>query len=129
MYVTRRKSTDQIEQVQFGSQCLIDVVDACCNDNKNVPNVAHFIWYGAQELGYFQFLTFMSLLRFMQPCLILIHGNAIPHGKYWDYFKSLTPNIIHVNRTRPVKIFGHSLAHREHASDLMRIEALQRKYL
>ena len=67
----------------------------------------------------------MSVLRFMKPCLILIHGDSVPYGKYWDYFVSISPNIILVNRTLLTHIFGNTLAFKEHGADVMRIEALK----
>lgn len=120
-------SARDIESVEFGNTCLADVIDACCKGKYVVPNVVHYIWYNDKDLGYIQFISFMSALRFMKPCLILIHGLYIPRGKYWDYFVSISPNIIHVVREKPTVIFGHKLAYEEHASDIMRIEALKRK--
>lgn len=120
-------STRDIESVEFGNTCLADVIDACCKGKYTVPNVVHYIWYSDKDLGYVQFVSFMSALRFMKPCLILIHGLYIPRGKYWDYFVSISPNIIHVVREKPTMIFGQKLAFEEHASDIMRIEALKRK--
>ena len=121
--------TDSIFEVPFGDKCLARVIDKCCKGNKPVPNVVHYIWYSQRELGFFQFVSFMSALRFMKPCLFLIHGDYLPYGKYWDYFVSISPNIIHVKRTRPTSVFGKKLAFEEHSSDIMRIEALKRKYI
>lgn len=121
------KSTRDIFQVEFGNTCLNDVIDNCCHGGQNVPNVVHYIWYADRELGYFQFISFMSALRFMKPCLFLLHGDYIPKGTYWDHFISISPNVIHVKREKPTSVFGHKLAFEEHASDVMRIEALMSK--
>ena len=120
--------TSNVYEIPFGDKCLVDVIDNCCKGDSDVPNVVHFIWYSKRELGFFQFISFMSALRFMKPCLFLLHGDYLPYGKYWDYFISISPNIIHVKRTRPDTVFGKKLAFEEHASDIMRIEALKSKY-
>lgn len=118
-------STRDITSVEFGNLCLSEVIDNCCKGKQAVPNVVHYIWYADKDLGYFQFISFMSALRFMKPCLFLIHGMYIPRGKYWNYFVSISPNIIHVVREKPTIVFGQKLAYEEHASDIMRIEALK----
>lgn len=127
LVTSNTKSTRDIQQVEFGNECLRDVIDNCCRGKHVVPNVVHYIWYADKELGYFQFISFMSALRFMKPCLVLIHGPFIPRGKYWNYFVSISPNVIHVKREKPTEIFGQKLAYPEHASDIMRIEALKGK--
>ena len=122
--------TDDIFQVSFGSKCLADVIDNCCNKDKlPVPNVVHYVWCKKQTLGFFQFLSFISVLRFINPCLILFHGNALPYGSYWDFFVSVYPNIIHVTRSCPAAGLGHRLEYFEHGSDVMRIEALMCKFI
>ena len=122
--VTHTTSTHDVDEVEFGNKCLNDVIQRCCLGDQQVPNVVHYIWYSDKELGYFQFLSFMSALRFMKPCLFLIHGNYLPKGEYWDHFISVSPNVIHVKRSKPKSVFGHKLSYEEHASDVMRIEAL-----
>lgn len=122
------ESAQDIHQVEFGDSCLNDVIQNCCLGDQKVPNVVHYIWYADRELGFFQFLSFMSALRFMKPCLFLIHGDYIPRGTYWEHFISISPNVIHVKRSKPKTVFGQTLAFEEHASDVMRIEALISKY-
>lgn len=129
LVTSQTTSPRDITSVEFGNVCLSDVIDNCCTGKQAVPNVVHYIWYSDKDLGYFQFVSFMSALRFMKPCLILIHGMYIPRGKYWNYFVSISPNIIHVVREKPKMVFGHKLAYEEHASDIMRIEALKSKFL
>ena len=120
--------TDDIFQVSFGSKCLADIIDSCCNTDKLlVPNVVHYVWCKRQKLGFFQFLSFISVLRFIKPCMILFHGDSLPYGDYWDYFVSVYPQVVHVNRSCPPGGKGHRLGFFEHASDVMRIEALMCK--
>lgn len=121
---TTAKSPRDVYETKFGDPCLVNVIDNCCLGGQKVPNVVHYIWYADKELGFFQFLSFMSALRFMKPCLFLLHGDYIPKGKYWNHFISISPNVIHVRRKKPTSVFGQKLAYEEHASDIMRIEAL-----
>lgn len=102
--------TDDVFQVSFGSKCLADVIDNCCNTEKlRVPNVVHYMWCKRQELGFFQFLSFLSVLWFIKPCMILYHGDSLPYGYYWDYFVSVYPHVIHVKRNCPLGGKGHRL--------------------
>lgn len=128
LLTSQTTSPRDITSVEFGNVCLSEAIDNCCTGKQAVPNVVHYIWYSDKDLGYFQFISFMSALRFMKPCLILIHGMYIPRGKYWNYFVSISPNIIHVVREKPKMVFGHKLAYEEHASDIMRIEALKSEW-
>ncbi|XP_045208772.2 uncharacterized protein LOC123560671 [Mercenaria mercenaria] len=117
-------NSDDIFDLNFGDKCLSNFVENCCVDENPVPNVVHYVWYGGKQLGFFNFLSLMSVLRFKKPCAILIHGPTLPHGPYWEYFLHMSPNIIHVYRERPEVIFRHTLRFKEHSSDVMRIEAL-----
>ena len=118
-------SSSDVMTVPFGDSCLLKVIESCCHDQNSVPNVLHYVWYGRKELGYFHFLSFMSGLRFMKPCLILIHGEHLPYGPYWDYFIQLSPNVVHVQRKRIEVVYNKKLSFPEHGADVMRIEALQ----
>ncbi len=121
-------SSNDIYTVNFGDKCLGKFLESCCDGIGKAPNVIHHIWYADNELKYFHFLSLMSALRFVKPCVFLIHGGYVPKGKYWDYFISIAPNVIHVYRERPTSIFGHQLKFPEHGSDVMRIEALIGKF-
>ena len=123
--ISSTTSSSDVMVVPFGDSCLRKVIESCCHDENSVPNVLHYVWYGAQEIGYFHFLSFMSGLRFMKPCLILIHGKHLPYGPYWDYFIQLSPNVIHVQRKRIEVVYGKRLSFPEHGADVMRIEAIQ----
>ena len=127
--ITQTYSNDgNIFEISFGDSCLIDVIDLCCKDSFVVPNVVHYVWFGSQPMNFFHFLSFMSAVKFIKPCLILIHGTFVPYGIYWDYFLSVYSNVIHVRRSRPTTVGRNKLAYVRHGSDVMRIEALQGGY-
>ena len=114
-------SSQDIFSVQPEDDCLTKFIDSCCTGNDSVPNVIHYIWYSDKEMSYFFFLSFMSALRFVKPCLFVIHGDLLPRGRYWDYCVSQAPNIIHVKRNRTTRIFNQDVPYFEFSSDVMRI--------
>ena len=123
------ESSADIFSIPFKNNCLINVIDSCCFDGRKVPNVVHYIWFNDHPMTFFHFLSFISVVKFVKPCLILIHGSFLPHGAYWDYFVHVFPNIIHVQRNLTTTIGGTKLAYPEHGSDIMRIQALSGKSL
>ena len=121
--------TDDIFQVKFGDYCLRNFIEnRCREENRVVPNVVHYVWCKKQALGFFQFLSFMSVLRFIRPCLLLLHGDYLPFGKYWNYFVGIYPNLVHVKRECPAAGNKQFYGYFEHGTDVMRIEALLGKF-
>lgn len=55
-------STD-VFTVNFRDSCLGSFIQRCCTDDNPVPNVVHLVWFGKNELKFFNFLTLMSVLR------------------------------------------------------------------
>ena len=123
----RTNSSADIFTIPFRDNCLIQFIDSCCLNGRPVPNVVHYVWYSNSSMDFFHFLSFISVVRFVKPCLILIHGPFLPHGTYWDYFVHVFTNIIHVKRNHPTAVGGNKLAYPEHGSDVMRIQALDGK--
>ena len=118
------KSAD-IFTVPFNNKCLLNFIDSCCLNGRTVPNVVHYIWFSHNDMDFFHFLSFISAVKFVKPCLILIHGPYRPYGVYWHYFLHVFPNVIHVHRNLTRTVKGNKLAYAEHGSDVMRIEALE----
>ena len=117
-------SSADIFTIPFRDKCLINFIDSCCLNGRPVPNVVHYVWYSNSSMDFFHFLSFISAVKFVKPCLILIHGPFRPHGAYWDYFVHVFPNTIHVIRNHTTTVGDNKLAYPEHGSDVMRIEAL-----
>ena len=118
-------SSKDIFEIPFGDKCLIDVINKYCTEGNRVPNIVHYVWYSKTSMDFLHFLSFISVIKFVSPCLILIHGPYLPYGLYWEYFVRVYPRIIHVKRKPPRKAGSRFLAFPEHGSDMMRIEALQ----
>ncbi|KAL4224959.1 hypothetical protein ACF0H5_015655 [Mactra antiquata] len=105
-----------------GNPCLNSYIRACCGSNR-IPNVAHYVWYKRGEMSFIAFLSMLSVVRFVRPCVILIHGE-LPYGRYWDAITYFYPNFVHIKRDIPTHVFGTKLTHTSHPSDIMRIETL-----
>ena len=129
IYMSKENAPVTTIPIPFGSTCLHDVVHNCCNrKGETIPNVVHYVFCGKRELGFYTFLSFMSVVRFIRPCMILIHGDKLPFGHYWNYFISIYSNVVHVKRDCFFGGSGHRLGYFEHGTDLMRIEALLGKF-
>ena len=113
-----------IEVVTLKDNCLAEFTNSCCNDYKGIPNIVHYVWYFKKEMKFYMFLSLLSIIRYVRPCLILFHGEFLPYGKYWDYIIRIYPNVLHIKRPRPLYIFGKKISYHEHSGDIMRLEAL-----
>lgn len=120
----RAKVNKDIQAVDFGDECLLRFIETCCYDSLSVPNVVHYVWYQKIRFTFFEYVSIYSVIRFVRPCAILIHGDRLPVGVYWDHIRTIFPNIIHVKRNPPSTVGGKDLGFPEHAGDIMRIEAL-----
>ncbi|KAL4235990.1 hypothetical protein ACF0H5_004378 [Mactra antiquata] len=116
-------NSGEVQEMEFGDQCLNRYIQKCCLGEQRVPNVVHYVWYKRGELSFVPFLSLLGVIRFVKPCVIVFHG-AAPYGKYWDAFTYLWPRVILLKRKAPTTIFNKPLGYVEHASDIMRIEAL-----
>lgn len=116
--------TNDVFQVRPDDKCLSLLVSQCCTGALPVPNVVHYVWFEKRNLSFFEFVSFMSTIRFVRPCVILIHGDSLPEGKFWDYILSIFPNIVHVERKVPNFLFGKSVKYKEHIVDAWRIKSL-----
>jgi len=117
-----------VPTVIFNSSCLESVINSFCRSYDKVPNIVHYVWFNRRELNFYHFLSFMSVHKFLRPCLILVHGDYQPYGKYWKYLLQIVPNIIHVYRDPPAFIYGKHIQKVEHKSDVARLQSLKCKY-
>ncbi|KAK7482748.1 hypothetical protein BaRGS_00026046, partial [Batillaria attramentaria] len=110
----------------FRDKCLGNVVRERCTENKNlIPKLVHSVMFGGKEMSLYTFLGFLSTVRFVQPCLVLVQADLLPTGPYWDTLLRLVPNILHVKRAAPRVIFGNDVKRIEHSSDIARLEAVK----
>ncbi|XP_076088311.1 uncharacterized protein LOC143058747 [Mytilus galloprovincialis] len=120
------KQVTPIQSFPENSECISEFVMQSCYDGNPVPSLVHYIWFSKKEMNFYHFLSFLSASKFLKPCLIMVHGDYLPIGFYWDYLLNLVPNIIHMKRNPPEAVFGIPLGNIEHKADVGRIQALQR---
>ena len=124
LVTTISNNSVDVYTVPYKDKCLLTFIDNCCLNGRTVPNVVHYVWFSYTKMDFFNFLSFISVVKFVKPCLILIHGPYLPHGDYWEFFLHVFPNVIHVQRNLTRTVKDKRLAYAEHGSDIMRIEAL-----
>ena len=84
------------------------------NQSLPVPNIVHYIWLRFHstfslfrtreyELSFHEYLSILSVHKFIKPKWIYFHTDAEPSGKYWDLLKNLTEfKVRQFDRTRYV---------------------------
>ena len=55
---------------------------------------------------------------------MLFHGDHVPTGPYWLALLQLAPHVLHVQRARPRRVFGHRIRRVEHSADVARLRIL-----
>lgn len=120
-------NSSEVFTIEFLDPCLAKVLTKRCVDSFLVPNIIHYVWFGdgTRNMSFYQFVSVLSIHVFIQPCLILYHGNTLPKGDYWHMILHIVPNIIHVRREPPNIIFNNTIKKVEHKSDVARIEILK----
>ena len=105
--------------------CLTRVIKQHCKSNSTrVPRVVHYVRFGDFNLTIDAFYSVLSVVRFVQPCLILLHSDALPTGPHWHALLHLVPNIMHVQKDRPRQIYGNVINMVEHSSDVARLQIM-----
>lgn len=110
--------------VPFKSKCLDNLIKDHCSTSNAVPNIAHYVWFSKKEMNFYHFLSFVSTLKHLNPCLVLVHGE-VPFGLYWEYIVLIANNIINVKMSPPTTIFDRKIGRIEHQADVARLLILK----
>lgn len=121
-----RNATPAVTSLFAHDPCLAQVArSALCNDaGKHVPRLLHYVIFSQHVLAMHTFLSVLSAVRHLAPCLVLLHGDALPEGPYWEALLQLVPNILYVRRERPRLIFDRIINQMEHSTDVARLQVL-----
>lgn len=108
-------------------------------DNNRIPSIVHFIVGIADEknvsqhfqsttpFSFFNYLVILAARRHLRPKQLLIHFNDEPNTFWWNQTKHDTEINATLMKTRLVsKIFGNSVYHHAHRSDILRLEILMK---
>ncbi|XP_025089011.1 uncharacterized protein LOC112561053 [Pomacea canaliculata] len=121
-----RNVTPAVTSLFAHDPCLAQAArSALCNDaGKRVPRLLHYVIFSQHVLAMHTFLSVLSAVRHLAPCLVLLHGDALPEGPYWEALLQLVPNILYVRRERPRLIFDRIINQMEHSTDVARLQVL-----
>lgn len=90
-----------------------------------VPNIVHYVRFGSRRQFEFRhYLSYLSVHKFIQPDYVFLHGDVEPSGYWWNKTVRDVANIFHIHRQMPLTINGRQLSHAQHATDVVRLEAL-----
>lgn len=110
--------------VPFKSKCLKKLISDYCSTINAVPRIVHYVWFSKKEMNFYHFLSFISALRYIKPCLLLVHGDE-PLGLYWKYIVVIANNVIHVKMNPPSTIHNKTIGRIEHKADVARLFIVQ----
>ena len=119
-YVKNKCGLSEIRHVST----LHHKLDITKEDNLTVPNIVHYVWLGCNELKLDHYFSIISTYKFIQPHLILLHGDCLPKGKFWTKVQSEVPNLYHVHEDRLLSIQGQKPGFIQHEADIIRLQIL-----
>lgn len=89
------------------------------------PNIVHYIRFYNQTsdaaLDFLQFISIISVERFLQPAHIYLYSNIEPHGYYYDLAKRFTYCLQFQHIDRVVQLNGKRLHYIEHEADYNKV--------
>ena len=95
------------------------------SEHSLVPNIVHYVWFGEKkQFTFLNYLSFLGANKFIKPRMILVHGDALPIGNWWDSILKEIPNVYFVHRQRPTNIMGHDIKIIQHSADIARLQLL-----
>ena len=90
-----------------------------------VPNVVHYIHFGNKlKFGFMQYISYVSVHKFIKPDYIFVHGDTLPLGLWWKRTMAEVPNIYHVFVKGATGVNGKKFFHPTQHSNLLRLYIL-----
>ena len=97
-------------------------------NNFTVPNIVHYISFGKEQpFVFYNYISYLSVHKYIHPCIILLWADAIPTGAFWDRTLAEVANIYYIPTFPDKEIAGKPLHSIHHASDLLRLHILRGK--
>ena len=97
------------------------------NDRRKyvVPNVVHYIQFGNKmKFGFMQYISYVSVHKFIKPGYIFVHGDTLPLSLWWKRTLAEVPNIYHVFVKGARGVNGKKFFHPTQHSNLLRLYIL-----
>ena len=90
-----------------------------------VPNVVHYIHFSNQSrFRFMQYISYVSVHKFIKPDYIFVHGDTLPLGLWWNRTLAKVPNIYHVFVKGITAVNGKKFYHPTQHSNLLRLYIL-----
>jgi len=90
-----------------------------------VPNVVHYIHFGNKMIFDFeQYISYLSVHKFIKPDYIFLHGDTLPVGSWWNRTLAEVPNIYHAFVKGITGVNGKKFFHPTQHSNLLRLYIL-----
>ena len=87
-----------------------------------VPNVVHYILFSRpMKFKFLTYLSYRSAHKFIKPNYILLHGDVLPTGYWWNRTLADVPNIYHLYVKGTTSIYGQKFAYPTQHSNLLRL--------
>lgn len=124
--IRKELADEDLRRRAKGDDNLREIFDSLPkSDQKTIPNVVHYIWFGCRDIRIHHFLSFTSALKIQQPDYILFHTDCPPGGALWnDFTQHAGDKLKIVKRSSPEHVWGIPLVTIEHKSDIARIQIL-----
>ena len=95
-----------------------------------IPNLVHYVSLGCNRgFAFVNFLSVLSVHKFIKPYRIYFHGDCLPKGHWWNETLRQIPNIYFRKRGRTKFIQGRHPRWVEHETDIIRIQILLGKVI
>jgi len=79
-------------------------------------------------MSFLNYVSYLSVHRFIRPRYIFVHGDAPPHGYWWKQTIDDVTNIYYVNASEAAThIYGKRIKSPEHRSDILRYKIIYGK--
>ena len=90
-----------------------------------VPRIIHYVSLSCNRIFTFSnYLSILSVHRFIKPGRIYFHGDCTPKGPWWERTTDEIPNIYFRERGRTKLIQGKPPMWIEHETDIIRLQVL-----
>lgn len=94
--------------VLFKLKCLDNLIKDYCFIFNVVLNIVYYVWFLKKEMNFYYFLSFVSILKYLNLCLVLVYGEVF-FGLYWEYIVLIVNNIINVKMFFLIIIFDRKI--------------------
>ncbi|ELU04130.1 hypothetical protein CAPTEDRAFT_219581 [Capitella teleta] len=93
-----------------------------------VPKVVHVLWFYPEgtSLRFHQFISLLSVHKFLQPDEIVVWNSHAPEGPWWNAFLLRSPPVTLRHLDPPETVFDRPINITEHKADVARIQVLLR---